>query len=70
VSRRLRIDPIACTGHGLCAEVFPEWIELDDWGYAMVDGAPIPDDLLEHALRAANGCPKLALRLASDPVER
>ena len=38
--RRLRVNPIACDAHGLCAELFPEWISLDDWGYPIVaDGA-------------------------------
>ena len=32
MSNELRIDPIACAGHGLCAELAPEWRELDDWG--------------------------------------
>ena len=40
--RRLRVDPIACTGHGLCAELFPERVRLDDWGYPIVDGEPVP----------------------------
>jgi ferredoxin len=70
MSHRLRVDPIACSGHGLCAEVFPEWIELDDWGYPMIEDGAIPDELLEHARRAASGCPKLALVLASDAVGR
>jgi len=30
MSESLRVDPIACTGHGLCAELFPERIWLDD----------------------------------------
>ena len=29
----IRIDPIMCDGHGLCAELLPEHIRLDDWGY-------------------------------------
>jgi len=60
----VRVDPIACVGHGLCAELFPERIKLDDWGYPMIDGTPIPDDLLAHARRAADACPTLALLLA------
>jgi ferredoxin len=63
MSDHLRVDPIACTGHGLCAEVFPEWIVLDDWGYPIVEEGAIPDQLLGHARRAADACPKLALRL-------
>jgi ferredoxin len=63
VSSRLRVSPIACDGHGLCAELFPERIALDDWGYPIVDGAPIPRPLEQHARRAVDACPVLALRL-------
>lgn len=62
-ARHLVVDPVACTGHGLCAELFPEGIELDDWGYPIVDGAPIPTHLREHAERAVKSCPALALKL-------
>jgi ferredoxin len=62
---RLTVDPIACTGHGACAELLPEWIRLDDWGYPMLDDAPLPEDLLAHARRAVAACPTLALRLAA-----
>ena len=33
----LRINPIACTGHGACAEVAPELIEPDEWGYPILN---------------------------------
>jgi ferredoxin len=59
----LVVDPIGCTGHGACAELFPEWIRLDDWGYPMVDRSAIPEELLPHARRAVAACPTLALRL-------
>ena len=65
MKRHLRIDPIACDGRGLCAELFPEWIVLDDWGYPIVDHGAIPDQLLAHARRAVEACPKLALTLHS-----
>ena len=68
--KSLRIDPIACDGHGLCAELFPEWIELDDWGYPIIDGRPVPPGLEEHARRAVRECPKLALRLVSASTPR
>jgi len=64
---KLRVNPIACDGRGLCAELFPERIRLDDWGYPMIDGRPVPDELLSHALRAVASCPKLALSL--DTIE-
>jgi ferredoxin len=60
---RMVVDPIACTGHGLCAELFPEQIELDDWGYPILDDETVPPELREHALRAVKACPALALRL-------
>jgi ferredoxin len=66
MSTRVRVDPIACTGHGLCAELLPERIELDEWGYPIVNGEPIGHELLAHARAAADACPKLALRLAAD----
>jgi ferredoxin len=60
---RLRVNPIACEAHGLCAELLPERIELDDWGFPIVDDRPLPAGLLEHARRAADACPTLALLL-------
>ncbi|MBV8982509.1 MAG: ferredoxin [Acidimicrobiia bacterium] len=60
---RLRIDPIACDGRGVCAELFPERVSLDDWGFPILDDDPIGRDLLEHARRAVAACPVLALRL-------
>ena len=63
MSTRLRVDPIACTGHGLCAELLPELIELDDWGFPMLGDERVPQHLLDHADRAVAACPTLALRL-------
>jgi ferredoxin len=63
MSVRLRVDPIICDGHGVCAELFPERVALDDWGYPIVDSEPIGRDLLGHARRAVAACPVLALTL-------
>ena len=49
---RLRLNPIMCHAHGLCAEAFPERIKLDEWGYPIIDDAPIPAALEAHARRA------------------
>ncbi len=64
VERTLSVDPIACDGHGLCSELFPEGIRLDDWGFPIVDPAPVPRQLVAHARRAVACCPKAALRLS------
>ena len=68
MSPRLRVDPIRCEGRGLCAELFPEWIKLDDFGYPMIDRRPFPPALMEHAQRAVNDCPVLALFFEADPA--
>jgi ferredoxin len=59
----LRVNPIACDAHGVCAELFPERISLDEWGFPIIDGHAIEDDLVQHAKRAADGCPRAALLL-------
>jgi ferredoxin len=64
---RLRVDPIACDGRGLCAEVLPELIGLDDWGFPIIAGGPVPARLQPAAGEAVRICPKLALRLDRDP---
>lgn len=66
MSRIVRVDPIACDGSGLCAELLPERIRLDDWGYPIVDPAPITPELREHAERAVAACPTLALLLSKE----
>ncbi len=38
MGKQLRVNPIACTGHGLCAELAPELVTLDEWGYPIVTG--------------------------------
>jgi ferredoxin len=63
MAETLRLDPIRCDGHGMCAELLPELIALDDWGYPIITPGPIPDRLLDHARRAVDVCPVLALRL-------
>ena len=64
MTNALRVNPIACAGHGLCAELFPERISLDDWGYPIVDPSPLGPELEQHARRAVDACPTLALLLA------
>ena len=65
--KRLVVDPVACDGHGVCAELFPERVTLDEWGYPIVSAKPIPGHLLEHARRAAGLCPALALLVTDAP---
>jgi len=64
---RLAVDPIACTGHGVCAELLPEGITLDEWGYPVLAAGDVPRELLRQARRAAAACPVRALKLLEEP---
>jgi ferredoxin len=65
----LRVNPIMCVAHGMCAELFPERITLDEWGYPILDPRPITPELEEHARRAVDACPTLALLLERRTAE-
>jgi ferredoxin len=65
--RTIRVDPIACDGHGLCAELFPERIVLDDWGYPIIDSSPVTAGLEQHGRRAIKACPTRALTWRARP---
>jgi ferredoxin len=57
----LTVDRIKCDGHGQCAELLPELVRLDDWGYPILAAGPVPDALVPLAQRAVAGCPMFAL---------
>ena len=63
LGRRLRVDPVAGDAFGYCADLLPERITLDEWGYPIVDGTPVDPGILELARRAVTECPRRALRL-------
>ena len=66
MSQRIRVNPIACDAHGMCVELLPELIRLDDWGYPIIDESRVPPELLGLAKMAADACPTLALVLEKE----
>ena len=58
---RLRVNPIACDAFGYCAELVPEIIMRYEWGYPILNEAPIPPHLFPWAERAVRECPRRAL---------
>ena len=62
---RLLLDSTLCLGYGLCQEKAPDLVELDEWGYASVTAATVPDggDYAAAAKAAVEACPNRALRL-------
>ncbi len=64
MSRRyLHVDPTLCVGHRLCAEMLPELITLDDFGYPIISPEPLPSHLGRLVRRTVGACPALALAL-------
>jgi ferredoxin len=59
---RLTVDPIACRAHGLCAELLPEVVDLDEWGYPILRPKPVSNAAARRAIAA---CPALALSVVS-----
>ena len=62
----LRVDWPACKAHGVCAELLPEVVSLDEWGFPLVHG-PVQSGFLDMAISAVKACPTLALRLTQPP---
>jgi ferredoxin len=64
----IRVHRTKCRGYGICAELLPERIRLDDWGYPIVNPRPVPAELMELAALAVRECPTAALILGA-PTE-
>ncbi|MEO5652157.1 MAG: ferredoxin [Marmoricola sp.] len=64
---RLHVDWTRCDGHGACAELLPELMDTDDWGFPIMRGEErdpaVAVALENHARRAVKACPVQALRL-------
>ncbi|MFD4833357.1 oxidoreductase [Streptomyces sp. SID4919] len=67
--QRLAVDWTLCQGHGLCADIVPELIQLGQDGYPSVAEAAVPRYSQARAVRAVRRCPALALRLEEDPAK-
>jgi ferredoxin len=68
VSYLLQVDPVRCDGFGHCAELAPELVTLDEWGYPIIQATPIQRsnrEVLNSARLAVRGCPRAALKLCT-----
>jgi ferredoxin len=54
---------VTCDGSGVCAELLPELVRLDPWGFPIIERGPVPPSLIDHARRTVTGCPRMALFL-------
>jgi ferredoxin len=67
---KIVVDPIACEAYGYCSELLGEMVTLDEWGYPIVSGAPVPPHLVAIARKAARDCPRRALLLSESTSAR
>jgi ferredoxin len=68
VGESVVVDPVRCEGHGICALFLPARVDLDRWGYPVVDSTPVTTRAeKQQARRAARACPRRALLVK--PVE-
>jgi ferredoxin len=63
MTARITVDPVLCDAYGYCAELLPEAIVLDEWGYPIVNDRPLPAELVSVARRAVRDCPRRAIAL-------
>ena len=59
--RKVRVDELACEGHGRCQNNAPEVFQLDADDISRVQLDEIPDDLVEKVERAIRTCPRQAI---------
>jgi len=65
---RLHIDWTRCDGHGTCADLLPDLIARDDWGFPiLITGRPMRRQVRERAELAVEVCPMLALKIVGTP---
>ncbi|MEU8589230.1 ferredoxin [Streptomyces sp. NPDC048664] len=62
---KLLVDSTLCQAYGLCQEPAPELIDTDEWGYAQVLVAEVPEGAEDKAREAVAACPQAALRLVN-----
>jgi ferredoxin len=65
---KIIVNPAACDGFGYCAEILPELIALDEWGFPIISGSEVSEELLEEAQRAVRFCPRRALEWRPTPT--
>lgn len=58
------MDWTRCQGHGLCAQLAPDLVHLDEHGYPVFSRDTVPAQFRRMARRAVEMCPALALRVA------
>lgn len=67
MSLRLEIDHDTCEANGVCEQLLPEALRLDDDDRLHLRLAQLPAALEQRAREAVRACPRQALRVVEDP---
>ena len=59
---KIVVDPIACDAFGHCAELAPELLSLDEWGYPVVEH-DVTSETRSLANQVVKLCPRRAITL-------
>lgn len=59
---KLRVDKDICIGCGACQAICPEVFEIEDDGLAASIVDEVPEDVMEDAVDAKEGCPVDAIK--------
>ncbi|MHB1525226.1 MAG: ferredoxin [Candidatus Dormibacteria bacterium] len=71
MSFRLKVDMDRCKGHGICAVLAARSIDLDQWGFPVIQIEPLSDGRqTRQARHAVAACPARALQLELVPDAR
>jgi ferredoxin len=55
---RIMVDWTSCDGRGLCAELLPELVDRDEWGFPLIADPIVPASLRDHTRRGRRGVSK------------
>jgi ferredoxin len=63
MTERIQVDWTRCDGHGLCAALLPDRVDLDEWGFPIIRRPALSAQDELDVRDAVAACPALALRL-------
>jgi len=63
---KLKVDKDICIGCGACGAICPDVFEIDDDGLATSIVDEVPEEVMEDAVDAKEGCPVDAIKEVSE----
>jgi ferredoxin len=66
MAERLKLNPAACDGVGICAHLAARLISVDTWGYPILSQEAVRPDTARQARAAISACPRHALFVTDD----